>query len=127
MQGSGVDRKIVFKDGTCLYMEEKLAKKESNKMFVEVFDNTHEDDKGWFYTINPELCKYLVYGYKDTLKFYFIPFKEFKQKFMPIFEKPDCPYRLIDKHNKTGNRTKGWLVPWKDIESKIQGFKCIKL
>ena len=72
MQAQGVDRRINFKDRKSLYMEEKFPEREYDRMFVEFYDDTHEGNLGWFHTINRRLCDYLVYGYKDTMKFYII-------------------------------------------------------
>lgn len=129
LQKSGIDRIITFQNGQRLHMEEKYCNRTHPRMFVEVYDSSDQfnDKKGWFYTINNNLCNYIVYGYKQTQTFYFIPFKVFQEIFMPIFEGYDCPYELHDGKRKTGNRTRGWLVPWEDIQRKIEGFVCIQL
>ena len=128
-QGKGIDRIIKFTDGRLpLHMEEKYVKGDSDKMFVEVYDNSdiRNNSRGWFYTLDPLNTNYIVYGYKWTKKFYFIPLKAFQEVFTPIFQGHHL-YYVDDKVRVTGNRTKGILVPWNDIESKINGFVYIQL
>ena len=128
MQAEGVDRRINFKDRKPIYVEEKLSKTEYDCMFIELYDDTHEDDKGWFYTINPDLCDYLVYGYKDTMKFYIIPFRDFQSTYSDRYryEFPSS-YPINDEEREPGNITKGWLIPWEEILNTVPGSKCIQL
>lgn len=127
LQNQGVDRRITLKDGTCYHIEEKYPETEYATMFVEFYDDHHPDTNGWFNTIDPSFTDYIVYGYKDTKKFYFIPVDNFLQTFKPILKENNSPYKIDDKVRIPGNRTKGWLVPWKDIEDKVQGFRYIQL
>lgn len=136
MQGQGVDRRIDFKDRKSVYVEEKLSKEEHPRMFVEFYDDSHEDNKGWFYTINPDLCDYLVYGYRDTMKFYIIPFRFFQYtywKFIDVYrleyESRDSPFYYYDNDGKRKlhHTTKGWLIPWEEILEYVTDSKCIQL
>ena len=129
MQAQSVDRRINFKDRKSIYVEEKFLETEHECMFVELYDDTHKDNNnGWFYTINPDLCDYIVHGYRDTMKFYIIPFRNFQSTYSDRyrFEFPS-PYPINDKRRKTGNITKGWLIPWEDILKTIPGSRCIQL
>ena len=84
MQAQGVDRKIEFLDRRCVYMEEKFLEKERDTMFIEDYDSSAEDNKGWLHTINSNLCDFLVHGYKDTMTFYIIPFSDFLILFLSV-------------------------------------------
>ena len=153
MQAQGVDRRINFKDRKSLYMEEKFPEREYDRMFVEFYDDTHEDNLGWFHTINQRLCDYLVYGYRDTMKFYIIPYDLFKYKYDSLIIHEDygnvthkydevthkydeviihayngnITFKVSDDIREPGNITKGWLVPWQQIIDNVPGTRCIQL
>jgi len=119
IQRLGIDKKIIFNDGSVVKIEEKKRRTDYGDCFIETWSVFENGKRGWVYTTQADFIAYYVVPLNIV---FFIPvlplrksWKIYGEEWMKKYGEKSAP--------NTRYTTKGVAVPWEILMEKVNIFK----